>query len=442
MKLRIPRDELKVGMYIERAVLDKSDKSDTQVDFIKDVLIDSEKTLNKLKQMHIKFLFIDTAKFQKIEPEKKPDPKPKPEPKPDPKPEPIVEEIKDPEPEVELTPEVEEMLDNFDDDGSKKESKVLVPFDKELEKAREIKTVAVNTVKNMLKDAAVGKSFETKEAKNQANEMVKSVFRNTDAMLSLTRLKSFDEYTFTHSVNVSVIAVAMAKELKYDKDRIKTIGLGCMLHDVGKMRVPDEILNKPGKLTPEERKVIQNHPLFSEEILKERDDIPDLAKHIAYEHHEKANGEGYPRGMTLDEVKEESAIATIADVYDALTSARVYKPGMPPPQALSFIKARAETEFRADFVDRFIEVLGIFPVGSVIEYNTGQIGIVKEVNRENLFHPKAVIVMNVSRQKVGVGKIIEPRHYEEKNYKIIRHLDPLDLEINISEYLDKDQLRM
>jgi len=429
MKLRIPRDELKVGMFIERAVLEKSGKSATKVDFIKNVLIDSEEKLQKLKKMHVKFLFIDTAKFQKIEPESVPEPVQ----------EAVVEKIEEPEPEPE--PEQED-FDSFDDDSDTfKEPKVPIPFEKELEKAREIKTVAVNTVKNMLQDAAIGKSFKTDEAKDQVNGMVKSVFRNKDALISLTRLKSFDEYTFTHSVNVSVISIAMAKEMGYDSERLKSIGLGCMLHDVGKMKIPDEILNKPGKLTPEERKVIQNHPLFSEEILGDREDVPEMAKRIAYEHHEKSNGEGYPHAKSKDQIQEESALASIADVYDALTSARVYKPGMPPPHALSFIKARAETEFRSELVDKFIEVLGIFPVGSVVEFNTGQIGIVKEVNRDNLFEPSCILVMNQNKQKVGAGNIIGPSHYEKRGYKIIRYHDPLDLEINISDFLDKDQVR-
>ena len=117
-----------------------------------------------------------------------------------------------------------------------------------------------------------------------------------DAMLSLTRLKSFDEYTFTHSVNVTVLAVALAKEVGFSKEKVEMIGLGGMLHDVGKMKVPDEILNKPGRLTPDERLEIQKHTTYGYEILQERGDIPEVAQLMAYEHHERIDGTGYPCG--------------------------------------------------------------------------------------------------------------------------------------------------
>jgi len=440
MKLHIPRDELKVGMYIVRAVLEKSDDARTHVDYINNTLVDSPQKLNELKRKNIKFLIIDTAKSQKPAPAGKEPASAK-----------IQEEAS--EPRVEITrdsqPAVSENggspVDFAEEEAgvtASEDTDAVVPFEEESKRANEIRVVAVNTVKNMLRDAAVGKSFETDDAKEQVNDMVDSVFRNKDALLSLTRLKSFDEYTFTHSVNVAVISIVMAKEMGYDKDRLRIVGLGCMLHDIGKMKIPDAILNKPDRLTEEERKIIQNHPLYSEEILKERDDIPEVAKRIAYEHHERSNGQGYPYGKKKGQFQEESAIAMIADVYDALTSTRVYKAGLPPPHALQFIKSHAEKEFLTDLVDKFIEVLGIFPVGSVVEFNTGQIGIVREINRKNLFQPYVVLVMNANRQKIGMGRIVGPAQYKRNDIRIIRYHDPLDLNIFVSEFIDKDLLRL
>ena len=443
MKLRIPRDELKVGMFIERAVLEKSGKSRSGVDFIRNLLIESEENLEKLKKQNVKFLIIDTAKTQKIEPKKVEKPKPEPKPPEVKEPEPVVEKVEEPEPE-EPAEEDDDLLESFDDD--EKESKApmggnLVPFQKELERAREIKDVAVQNVKNILQDAASGKSFDSEPAKEQVNDMVKSVFRNKDALLSLTRLKSFDEYTFTHCVNVTVLAIALARETGFTKKQVEVIGLGGMLHDVGKMKVPDRVLNKPGKLNAKERLEIQKHTTYGYKILKDRDDIPKVAKLMALEHHERLDGTGYPMGKTEDQLQNESMLTGVVDVYDAVTSARVYKPGWPPPNALSFIKSKAETEFRADYVEKFIEVIGIFPVGSVVEYNTGQIGIVKEINRDNLFEPYVIMVMNAKKQKLGTGRIIEPSKYESAGLKIIKFHNPDDFGIQVNDYLDLEAKR-
>ncbi|MFC1561879.1 HD-GYP domain-containing protein, partial [candidate division KSB1 bacterium] len=420
-----------------RAVIEKTKKSGNgeDVKYIRNVLIDSPEKLAKIKRSNIKFLFIDTAKARKIElpPEEE-------KPKEVEKPEPIVEKIEEPEPEPE--PE-EEMLDSFDEDSVKKPKIMgaLVPFDEELEQAREVKTAAVSNVKNMLENVAAGKSFETEEAKKDVNGMVKSIFRNKDALLSLTRLKSFDEYTFTHSVNVTVLSIALAQDLGFTKEEINQVGFGGMVHDIGKMLVPDEVLNKPGKLTPDERVIIQKHTTFGKELLEKRGDIPEVAIRMAWEHHEKINGSGYPEGKTKDQLQKESMVTSVADVYDALTSARVYKPGMPPPQALSFIKSKCDTEFNTEYTDKFLETIGIYPIGSVVEFNSGQIGIVNEVNRDDLFKPTVLMVLNNKKQKVA-PRIIEPSRYDPMELKIIRYHDPDMFEIVVEEYLDVNQKRI
>jgi len=202
------------------------------------------------------------------------------------------------------------------------------------------------------------------------------------------------------------------------------------------MKVPNEVLNKPGKLTPEERLEIQKHTTYGYDILKDRQDVPEVAKLMAYEHHERLDGTGYPLGKKEIDLQDESMLTGVVDVYDALTSARVYKPGMPPPHALSFIKEHAETEFRASYVDKFIEVIGIFPVGSLVEFNTGQMGIVKEINRENLFEPHVLLVINAQKQKLGTARPLDSSKYESAGMKIVRYHDPDDMGIVVSDHLD------
>ncbi|MFC1477493.1 HD-GYP domain-containing protein [candidate division KSB1 bacterium] len=447
MKLRIHRDALKLGMYIDRAVIDnsRSGGNGEKIDFIRNMLIDTPEKLKKVKSGNTKYLFIDTGRAQKKAPQI-PDSKPLPQEPPTNnnggrKTEGLLDKVRDSEPPGEPH---EEILDTFDDGDSGKKIKTvraLVPFEEELEAAREIKTAAVGNVKRMLQDAAAGKSFETEDAKVQVGDMVKSVFRNRDALLSLTRLKSFDEYTFTHSVNVTVLAIALAQDLGFSKAEVNVVGLGAMLHDVGKMLVPDAVLNKPGKLTPDERREIQKHAIHGKELLEKRGDIPEVAIRMAWEHHERIDGTGYPEGKTGDQLLPESKLTAVVDVYDALTSARVYKPGMPPPQTLSFIRARADSEFEASYVERFLDVIGIYPVGSVVEFNSGQIGIVKEVNRDDLFKPNVIMVLNAKKQKIA-PRPIEPSRYDRANLKIIRYHDPMDFDIAVERFLDKQPALM
>jgi len=444
MRLRIHRDELKLGMYIDRAVIDNLRKDgDINVHFVKNIFIDSEEKLNKIKNSNIKFLFIDTAKTRKIEP----------------KPGVVKEEPKQPPPEepkqyIEMVDDIEvikndedeaELLESFDEDEEPKKPKVVrasVPFEQELAVAREIKKEAVNNVKSMFQNAAAGKTFETEETQSQVSEMVKSIFRNKDAMISLTRLKSFDEYTFTHCVNVTALSIALARELGFSKQEVDTVGFGAMLHDIGKVFVPDEVLNKPGKLDPDERLEIQKHTIHAKDLLEKRGDIPETAINMAWEHHERIDGLGYPEGKVGRQIQKESWLISIVDVYDALTSARVYKPGMPAPQVLSILKSKSKEEFRHDYVDKFVEVLGIFPVGSVVEFNTGQIGIVKEINRDDLFKPHVILVMNANKQKMGAPRIIDSSRYDSMKLKITKFHHPGTFGINVEEYLDKDAARI
>ena len=169
---------------------------------------------------------------------------------------------------------------------------------------------------------STGGSIDTEKVNLASKTLTGSVFRNVDALLSLTALKNYSEHTYTHSVNVCVLTLSIAHATGVSEEDAGVIGVGGLLHDVGKGKIPLSILDKPGPLTEEERKVIQSHPLFSEEILKKMGDIPKAAIAIAGQHHEKVNGSGYPRGLTGYQMHPFASMAAVADVYDALTSPR------------------------------------------------------------------------------------------------------------------------
>jgi len=284
-----------------------------------------------------------------------------------------------------------------------------------------------------MEDVSMGKSLDSDVAKKQVTNIVDSIFRNSDALISLTRLKSFDNYTFTHCVNVSVLLTSFAKKLGYNRKKLEQLALGGLVHDVGKMKIPDEVLNKPGRFTDEERQIMKNHTVYGKEVLDKTPGIPEVSKLLALEHHERFDGKGYPYGKDHTELQHDSLLAAIADVYDALTSKRVYKPGMPPPQALAYIKERGDSEFKKSLVDLFIVNVGVFPVGSLVELNSGELGIVSEVNRDDLLKPFVLLITDKLKRLVKRREHISLYEFREK--KIVGYPDPDKYKIDTNKII-------
>lgn len=223
-----------------------------------------------------------------------------------------------------------------------------------------------------------GKPFDFNDSKPLVNGFIDSVFRNESAAAAISKLKAFDEYTYTHCINVSILAVILGKRLGYSRDRLELVGMAGLFHDAGKSVIPDAILNKPGKLTDKEMNVMRTHPLRGYMVLKEQPGIPEDVLRGALEHHEKHDGSGYPRGLKGDEISETARLLTVVDVYDALTSRRVYKDPMPPGKVLAMMYKWRVTDFHPNIVEQFIKSLGVYPVGSFVHLSSGQHGVVVE----------------------------------------------------------------
>jgi putative nucleotidyltransferase with HDIG domain len=272
-----------------------------------------------------------------------------------------------------------------------------VPIRKEIETARQVHSQLVEYTRGAMKDARLGKPVNYESSKPLAGALVDSVMRNEDALLALKYLKSFDEYTFNHSINVAVVATVFAKSLGYSEDRLRELCQAAVLHDLGKALVPDEILNKPGRLTPAEFAIIRDHPVNGFELLHDvRGPSQDVLRG-ALEHHEKYNGGGYPDGLAGDEISEFGRIIAVADVYDALTSERVYKRGMTPSNALRIIYGMRESDFHPGYVERFIRCLGIYPVGTVVRLTTGETGVVVQGAPPTPLLPTVRVVLDRNR---------------------------------------------
>ncbi len=196
--------------------------------------------------------------------------------------------------------------------------------------------------------------------------------------INLERYKQHDFGTYMHVLNVALLSAIIGLQLNYNENKLKNLILGALLHDLGKLQVPKEILNKPGILTEEERDVIKQHPLLGEEMLKDARLISSVLATIK-EHHERWNGRGYPFGLKGQEIYQDAQIVAVADVYEALTADRPYRKGLPPYQALEMIIGGSGTDFNPRFVKAFQESLVLYPEGSLVTLNTGEIGVVAAI---------------------------------------------------------------
>src|SRR3989304_8582094 len=273
-----------------------------------------------------------------------------------------------------LQPQPSEKSENYDP----------LKIEEELPRAKEIKSNVANVVKTIFKDARMGKAIEVKAVKEQVGDIVESVFRNRDALLCLTNLKDYDDYTFIHCVNIGILAVSFGRHLGMKKRQLENIGFGGILHDIGKTMIPESILNKPGKYTEAEYEIMKRHVNLGGEILRKHDNIPEEAMLVALQHHERFNGTGYPNRLFGGKTSLEGQIASISDVYDALTYDRVYHKASRCHATVKRLYEWGDTLFDRVLIEKLVQCIGIYPFYSLVELNTGQCGIVVSMNHQSL----------------------------------------------------------
>lgn len=264
--------------------------------------------------------------------------------------------------------------------------------------ARSISKKVRKYVHSMLKEVRLGGELDTQTAKSLVEESVSSVIRHPDAVAFITKLRGQDDYTVEHCLNVCMLAIVFGRKLGLRKTQLVNIGLCGLLHDVGKMKIPNDILNKPGRLTPEEYDLMKLHTVHGKEYLESRKGVYQGAVEAAGSHHERPDGLGYPAGIPNDELSIFTRIISIVDAYDAITGDRVYAKGRPSTEALRIIYEHRGTQFDEQFALAFIQTIGIYPPGSVVQLVNGKVAVVIDGSSGLRHLPKILIVRDENQQ--------------------------------------------
>lgn len=267
--------------------------------------------------------------------------------------------------------------------------------------SKKTQVIAFKAVSNIIHNVKSGLGIDAKQTKEVAQKLVEEVLQSPDAIMNLMDIKSFDDYTFTHNINVSTISLIIGQALGLSSSDLDELATGCLLHDVGKLKIPLSILNKDGKLTNDEFREMQSHPSYGYEILSKSKGVSERARMIALQHHEKFQGGGYPRKLKGAEISLFARICAIADVYDALTTDRPYRVAMTAYEAMKIITAGIDNHFDPQILQAFVRKFSLFPAGSLVLLNDSSIGLVLKNNQTSVIRPVIKIVVDSSGKRVA-----------------------------------------
>ncbi|MEJ1963169.1 MAG: HD-GYP domain-containing protein [Gammaproteobacteria bacterium] len=347
MLKKVPVSQLAVGMYLHAIEGSWLDHPFWRSGF----LIEDARTLQKVRESGVQHCFIDVVKGEDA-PERTPVELPTAPPPAPPPP-------------------------------SRRERILLA---REVEHATRLRTRSAQAMRDLFSEVRLGKLIDAETCASLVNDVADSIDRHPDAFRSLARLKTADEYTYMHSVAVCALMVSLAREVGMEEAQCREAGLAGMLHDLGKAVMPQEILNKPGKLTPEEFEIIKQHPRRGYELLLDAKDIPEAVLDVCLHHHERFDGAGYPDRLAGEGISLIARMGAVCDVYDAVTSNRPYKAGWDPAFAITQM-ASWQGHFDRQVFKSFVRCIGIYPTGSLVRMRSGRLAVVVEQNAGALTKP-------------------------------------------------------
>jgi HD-GYP domain-containing protein (c-di-GMP phosphodiesterase class II) len=402
---QIPVEELQFGMYVAEL-----DRPWTETPFMyQGFHLTSEEQLAMLKE-HCKHVFVDPDRTKAA---------------------PAVEKKRPPPPPAAA-------VTSFKIRGSTRYPQTA-PVETEFKHADTVYSQSVTTIGELLRPLEKpGGVLDGKEVKESVTRLTDSVVRNPDALLLVTRLREKSAHAHARALQVSIYMIVFARFLELEREELELLGLLGLLQDIGKTRLSATLLEKAGPLTPEEVALARKHVEYSEQILSETPAIPPRLPALALLHHERQDGSGYPRGLKADAIGLYGSMAAITDTFDALTAARSYAETLSPSSALSYLYKERGAGFHADLVEQFIQCVGVFPVGSVVELNSGETGIVITQNLVRRLKPRVMIVLDAQGQPMRPHKILDlekdPKVRPDEPYKIRRTLEQTRLQVDPREF--------
>ena len=301
-------------------------------------------------------------------------------------------------------------------------------WDKEFPRATEAVKRLSGGIDELFVRLEKGDALDIDGIRQSVDPMIDSVVRNPDACIWLARLKQQDSYTYQHSLGASIWAVALGRQLGLTKKDLRSLAMGGLLFDVGKLAVQPALLNANRSLNEEEFQSVKNHVALGVDMVREAGSLPnDVIDMVAY-HHERHDGTGYPHGLKGEEIPVFARIAAIVDCYDAITSHRSYARAVPPSQAIKMLYEWKNVDFQAELVEAFIQAIGIYPAGSLVELSTGEVAVVIAEYRSRRLRPKVMVLLGPDKAPVSevrtIDLLAQSEQGDEQRIDIVGSLEP------------------
>lgn len=305
-------------------------------------------------------------------------------------------------------------------------------LDDEMEKAQKVYGEARGLIDDIMMNVKMGRAIDVAPVEDLADDINNSVLNNPNALQCLSQIREKDKYLLEHSVNVGILMSIFATYMGFDKKLVKELTTGALLHDIGKIRVPSKILNKPGKLTEDEWIEMRLHVVYGQAVLNQSEGISNVAKSICALHHERLDGEGYPIGFKEHQIDLYGRMAAVVDIYDAITATRCYHEGKSPFEAMKILSTLGGTHLDKSLVYSFIRCLSVYPVGTLLELGNGKVGVVIEVTPRLPNKPIIRIFYNKKHKRYESPSVV---NLAKSDHKVVATWHAEELGVQVGDFL-------